>query len=312
MKRLLKLTATLMLTATLLVSCSTAMLNKSEEAVKVGYYLDFKSDSELEYKFSQRGSYKVKSVSYESGNKDIGAISIWYPETNDNQKLPVILVVNGSNTPAAVYVPFFERLASWGFAVVGNEDPQTGTGKTASITLDFILDKANENSLPVAIDVDEIGIIGYSQGGAGAINAVTRYENGNVYKALFTGSAAYQLLSKNSGWEYDITKIDIPYFMSAGTGWSDDTGWDMNNAFGGVAPLASLIQNYNAISSDVSKVRARITGAEHTDMLTLSDPYMTAWMLYQLKDDQEAAKVFIGDDAELMTNTHWQDVEKNF
>ncbi len=37
---------------------------------------------------------------------------------------------------------------------------------------------------------------------------------------------------------------------------------------------------------------------------------MTAWMLYQLKDDEEASKVFIGEDAELLNNKNWQDVEK--
>jgi len=43
-----------------------------------------------------------------------------------------------------------------------------------------------------------------------------------MYKAIFTGSAPYPLLSKNLGWEYDISKIEIPYFMIGGTGWTDD------------------------------------------------------------------------------------------
>lgn len=38
----------------------------------------------------------------------------------------MIMVVNASGTPAASYEPFFPRLASWGFIVVGNEDGQTG------------------------------------------------------------------------------------------------------------------------------------------------------------------------------------------
>lgn len=46
-------------------------------------------------------------------------------------------------------------------------------------------------------------------------------------------------------------------------------------------------------------------------MLEKTDSYMTAWMLYQLKDDEEAGKVFIGEDAELLNNKNWQDVEKN-
>ncbi len=40
------------------------------------------------------------------------------------------------------------------------------------------------------IDFDSKGISGYSKGGAGAICAVTNYENGALYKTIFTGSAA--------------------------------------------------------------------------------------------------------------------------
>ena len=42
-----------------------------------------------------------------------------------------------------------------------------------------------------------------------------------------------------------------------------------------------------------------------------SDGYMTAWMLYQLMDDAEAASAFIGEEAEILHNSNWQDVEKN-
>ena len=42
------------------------------------------------------------------------------------------MVVNGSQSPARTYLPFFERLASWGFIVVGTDDPQPGTGETAA------------------------------------------------------------------------------------------------------------------------------------------------------------------------------------
>ncbi len=161
------------------------------------------------------------------------------------------------------------------------------------------------------IDEENIGIVGYSQGGAGAICAVTNFENSSHYKTLFTGSAAYPTLAKNMGWEYDTSKITIPYFMAAGTGKSDDSGADPEKGFGGVAPLSSLIANYNNIADDVHKVRARAVGAEHEQMLMRSDGYMTAWMLYYLQGDEEAGAVFFGEDAEILNNTNWQDVEKN-
>lgn len=65
------------------------------------------------------------------------------------------------------------------------------------------------------------------------------------------------------------------------------------------------------MSDDVFKVRTRVTGAEHEDMLTETESYMTAWMLYQLKDDTEAMSIFVGDNAEILSNTRWQDIEKN-
>ena len=219
------------------------------------------------------------------------------------------MVVNGSNTPAKIYLPFFRRLASWGFIVVGTDDPQAGTGETTSIALDFVL---NKSEIAGQIDRDNIGITGYSQGGAGALGAATKYENSHLYKAIFTGSAAYPLLSISMGWEYDSSKISIPYFMTAATGASDDLGVaDINTEFGGVAPLSSLVEIYNSMTDDVLKVRARVTSAEHGEMQVRTDGYMTAWMRCHLQGDQEAGKVFLGENAEILGNPNWQDIEKN-
>ncbi len=99
--------------------------------------------------------------------------------------------------------------------------------------------------------------------------------------------------------------------MASGTGSSDDSGNYGENDYAGVAPLFSSEENYNGITADVFKVRGRIIGAEHGDMLRLSDGYMTAWMLYQLQGDEEAGTVFIGDSAEILNNQGWQDIEKN-
>ena len=278
-----------------------------------GYYLSFKSDAPLEVKYSQPGDYTTAYTEFPSDNESIGKIRVWYPAELESggKSWPMIMVVNASGTPAASYEPFFPRLASWGFIVVGNEDGQTGNGETASLTLDFMLNIPAGSVLSGKIDYDSMGIIGYSQGGAGAICAVTNFENGAQYKAMFTGSAAYPTLAKNMGWEYDVSKVAIPYFMAAGTGKSDDSGADPETSYGGVSPLSALIANYDSIANNVPKVRARAVGAEHEQMLMRSDGYMTAWMLYQLTGDEEAGTVFIGENAEILRNANWQDVEKN-
>ena len=278
-----------------------------------GYYKKFSSDKELEMKYSQLGEYEVSYTEISSDNASIQKIRFWYPsELEKNDKLyPAIMVVNASGTPAASYEPFFERLASWGFVVIGNEDGQAGTGETASITLDAVLD-LRETVIAGRIDTDNMGIIGYSQGGAGALAALTEYDNGIIYKAVFTGSAAYKFLAGNFGWNYDVTKIRIPYFMTAGTGKSDDAGAkDITKEYAGVCPLESLVENYSSLSADVMKIRARATGAEHEEMLMRTDGYMTAWMLYHLQGSEEAGRAFFTEDAEILHNANWQDIEKN-
>ncbi len=278
-----------------------------------GYYKNFKSDAPLEMKYSQLGSYESAYTEFDSDNESISRIRVWYPkdlETGE-KAWPMIMVVNASGTPASSFEPFFPHLASWGFIVVGNEDPQTGNGKTASLSLDFVLNVPADSILSGKIDYENMGIIGYSQGGAGAICALTNYENGKHYKTIFTGSAAYPTLAKNMGWEYDASKITVPYFMVAGTGKSDDSGNNPDKGFGGVSPLSALIENYNKVTDSVMKVRGRAVGAEHEQMLMRSDGYMTAWMLYQLTGDEETRMVFVGENAEILHNANWQDVEKN-
>ena len=283
---------------------------KADESVlPEAYYQYYQTESALEDRYTRMGACEVTSETIPYDHEAIRTIRVFYPaelKAND-KRYPMILVVNGSNTPARVYLPFFERLASWGFIVVGNDDPQTGSGETASLTLDYML---NQSAIRDRIDVTNLGLVGYSQGGAGALNLVTRHENGRLFKAVFTGSAAYPLLAESMGWGYDPESIAIPYFMTAATGESDDRNVaDINAEFAGVAPLQSLMDIYDAMPDDVLKVRGRCVGAEHTDMILRTDGYMTAWMLYHLQGNEEAGKAFMGENAEILCNANWQDVQ---
>ena len=316
MKKVMKIIGVIILVIAAIVAALVikGFVDTKKASVGEDYYTDFSSSSPLEQKYSQLGEYEVSSFDDPSDNETIKKVRFWYPselESND-KKYPVIIVVNASGTPAFKYEPWFKHLASWGFIVVGNEDPQAGTGETTSIMLDHLLNLSQGHQLNGRLDADNIGIVGFSQGGAGALAAATMYDNGTAYKTIFTGSAAYPFLAGNMGWKYDVSQIKIPYFMVAGTGATDDKEVaDITKEYAGVAPLASLVENYEKISDDVLKVRARATGAEHEDMLARSDGYMTAWMLWQLRGDEEAATVFNGEAAEILHNNNWQDVEKN-
>lgn len=51
--------------------------------------------------------------------------------------------------------------------------------------------------------------------------------------------------------------------------------------------------------------------AAHGDMLYAADGYVTAWFMWQLQDDEEAAKAFIGENPEIVSNELYQDQRIN-
>lgn len=187
----------------------------------------------------------------------------------------------------------------------------------------------NEDSQSVFyghIDTENIGIAGHSQGGVGAINAVTQHENGNKYKAICaqstTSSAVAYALNLldgelGGGWNCDTATLSIPAFMVAGTGNADAGNVEENRlelAEGetqGICPLWWLRACYDAMPDSVSTVIGRLVGKDHGDIPHSADGYMTAWFMYWLQGDEEAGKAFFGENAEIKTNENWQDVTVN-
>ena len=76
-----------------------------------------------------------------------------------------------------------------------------------------------------------------------------------------------------------------------------------------VKDTCKLVGISDIITADSLKVRGRAVGAEHEQMLERTSGYMTAWLCYQLLDDENATKAFIGEDAELLSNKKWQDIK---
>ncbi|MGN1372975.1 MAG: alpha/beta hydrolase [Candidatus Coproplasma sp.] len=285
-----------------------------QPAVKDGYFNDVTSQCEGEKKYTLKGGSEVAYYEGDASGTVCGKYEVWYPADmqTSGKTYPLVVMVNGTGVPASRYKPVFDHLASHGFIVVGNEDGNSWSGESSSLSLEYMLSlNADEDSIFYGkIDEENIGVAGHSQGGVGAINAVTAQENGGRYKAIYTASATHIVLSEALNWPYDVSKIKIPYFMAAGT-LSTDAGDGVEGSDNvGIAPLFSLQENYSAISDDVVKIMARRVNADHGDMLAQADGYMTAWLSYWLKGDAEAKAIFFGDDAEILTNSNWQDVEK--
>lgn len=69
--------------------------------------------------------------------------------------------------------------------------------------------------------------------------------------------------------------------------------------------LKQLSALYSHINS--GKVTARRSKTDHPEMLFSADGYVTAWFMWLLQDDKEAAKAFIEEKPELLTNPLYRD-----
>ena len=287
------------------------------------YFKYSETGGDLESKYTEMGNLEVSYKEYDAKDEAIGKYAVWYPKDLNDSKYPVVIFANGTGSTSATYKSFLKHISSWGFIAVGNDDQNTRTGNSLNKTIDFLIQE-NENKDSIfyhKIDLDNIGIGGHSQGGPAAFNMVTNQGHGNMIKALYAVSAtsSYHTAIYGDGWEYDISKVNIPVFLTAGTGtWDagsatskEQVNDDKKGIAQGICPLWSLEENYSLLPESVNKVFARKKNVDHGDSHLQTDGYMTAWFMYWLKDDSEAKKVFFGDDAEILTNKNWQDVNKN-
>lgn len=273
--------------------------------VHKGYNEEIETGGEIEKKYLQIGTYETAKETVEAEDP-IKKYTIYYPselETTDKQ-YPMILVVNGTGFKATKYEPVFQYLASWGFIVVGTQDKGTGKGETTIKSLNYMLGE-NENRESVfygKIDVENIGITGFSQGGAATMRAITMFEESHYFKTAVTLSpVSEKTAEQTTDYPYDSAKVNCPILMLAGT--SGDFETEI------VIPIAEMSKMYDKITSP--KVMARRIGMTHDDMMYKAGGYVTAWFMWQLQSDEEAAKAFIGENPEITNNQLYQDQKVN-
>lgn len=280
------------------------MLNSCGKAAPEEYYNKVKVEMPIEAKYTAMGSYGVQFTEA-SISKPSNKILIWYPSelVESNNTYPLVIMANGTGVKASRYTEVFRHLASWGFVVVGNEDGSSWSGQSTSDLLDYMV-KQNDDANSIfykRVETQNVGVGGHSQGGVGAINAVTNYANSNRYKAIYTASATSHELANNLKWDYDVSKVQIPYMMVAGTEKVDAET---------ITPLSSLQENSDLMDSTVPRLIMRLVAEDHGNMLYKADGYMTAWFCYYLQNDTEAKAAFVGNNAEVERNKRWQDVKR--
>ena len=261
------------------------------------YATDMKTGGDVEAKYMRYGKHVIKYFETDyPENEDIKKIEIWYPADMEKSesKYPVALFLNGTGVGASRYKPVFEHLASWGFIAVGNEDPSTWEGKKADITLDWLL-KANEDEKSLfyqKIDINNIGVTGHSQGGVGVYSAINATEHKDLYKCAVSLSPTGEKLAAALKIPYNPALTEIPIFM-------------LCSVKNDVISPKDMTLSYEKVTS--TKVMAARKNADHGQMLYVADGYVTAWFMWRLQGDEEAAKAFVGDAPEIMTNPLYQD-----
>ena len=306
MKKVLKVVGIIILALAVLVAVLLAYLSM-RSAVADDYIRKVQTGGELEAKYLAMGSHEVSYLE-RAGLHDFKKYEIYYPSdiTSGTVRYPVVIYSNGTGVKASKYPAVLKHLASWGFIVMATEEENSWNGFSSEMCLRLIV-KLNEtenvdgwktNPFFAHVDLDNIGVSGHSQGGVGVINAATENKNGGKIKAIFSASPTNMALAQALEWDYDPGLISVPIFLVSSTGNSDENL---------VVSGTQLQEIYEAVPDTVTKVMARRTGADHGDMLSFADGYMTAWFMWQLQGDEVAAKAFIGNDAELLHNTLYQD-----
>ena len=267
--------------------------------VPANYTEIVEAGGEIEAAYLATGNYETAYLAVPAP-EEWGKYIIFYPKELERSEktYPVVVLVNGTGVYASRYPALFAHLASWGFIVIGNEDPSTCMGTSANAALSYILSE-NENADSIfyhKADVDNIGISGHSQGGVGTFNAITIQEHNDLYKCAVSLSPTESVLADALHMPYDASQTTIPIMILAGT--EHD-----------VISLEGMQQMYQEISAP--KLMARKSARGHGEMLYCADGYVTAWFMWLLQGDTYAAGAFTGEHPEILYNALYQDQQSN-
>lgn len=301
MKKIMLIALSLLLCAATLASCSSDKYAPADYQTKVAV------GGEIEGKYMASGDYSVSSTE-QVVLQGFGKFITYYPDAikTSADKLPVIVLCNGTGAPMSKYPAVAKHLASWGFIVIGTEEEYDWNGFAAEMCIRYLelLEKSEtvgsdddkkENIFFGKIDLENVGIVGHSQGGVGVINAITAQPHSSVFKAAVSLSPTNKALAKDLLWDYDATLIDIPFMLISGAGGGDD--W--------VVTGEGLREIYDDVRSD--KIMLRRNDTPHGEVLYSANGYVTAFFMWQLRGDEYAARAFSGDAPEMFENPLYTD-----
>jgi len=202
----------------------------------------------------------------------------------DGETYPVITWANGTCGLTHGYSPLLAGIASHGFVIIASNSSWTNTSPTDAVqtrALDYAeaLNDDPDGPYYQRLDLDRIGAMGHSQGAAATVNAASDPR----IKALilWNGGTSEDKPFLNVSGERDTDKAITPETMAA-------------DGEASTQPGAWLY--YRQVLE---------TGGHSTGHLVLMEQpervaeMAVAWWKYMLNDDEEAKKMFVGDDCGL-------------
>ncbi len=311
MKKVLRVIGSLFLLIVIFI-VGFLIWNSKRQLVSKNYYKEIETGGDIEAKYLGVGPYRDVQLKEIAVMQNFKKYLIYYPTdiTRINKKFPLIICSNGTGVPASKCRALLKRMATWGFIVVGTDEEYSWNGFSSEMCLKLMI-KLNDaevvfdwssNPFYQSVDLENIGLMGHSQGGVGVINAATAAKHADMVKAIVVMSPANMEISSALEWDYNPSLITVPTFLVSGTGQVDENI---------IISLSQLNDIYNEIPENVDKVMIRKTGVDHGETSFAEDGYMTAWFMWHLQEDEYAARAFLGEHPEIQLNRIYQDQRIN-
>jgi hypothetical protein len=191
---------------------------------------------------------------------------------------PLIVWGNGTTNTPSSYTALFNHFATHGFIVAAADTSNAGSGKEMLACLQYMIDQNSAAGSPYQghIDVNHIAASGYSQGGAGCLEA--------GIDPRFTVTAPVSPFISIALGGYDTTSVMKqihPMFMISGS--ADAVAVPSNNQ----QPIFQQAM--------VPIIWGTHAGSTHFEVLGAGGAYagpLTAWFRYQLMGDMSAGQWF--------------------
>jgi pimeloyl-ACP methyl ester carboxylesterase len=254
----------------------------------------------IESTYAATGSYSVSTANVTDASGTV-IYNLYYPTNLGTGGLhPIITWGNGTNALPSNYWGLLNHLASWGFVVVASTDLTTGTGAEILAAANYMIQQnsASGSIFYQKLDTAHVGAIGHSQGAGGVVNA-TNNSNGLIKTTI--PIALPNQIWVSAGDEYYVQSLAVPVLFLGG---SKDVI---------IASPATLTGYYSQVPGAAAV--AVLKGADHNTIQNTGGGflgYITAWMMYALRNDTIARGAFVASPPEINTNTLWQNqAEKN-